>query len=127
MSFVKVPSERLFSTAGATISKLRSSLDSKTADHLLFINKNMRQHTEFIEMSQHTTTEEDVTYIAPVPLGQSDWGASTSTQGPSRTLLPIPEMDDELTQLSQSSSQPLSQDSQPGPALPTLGNFLKTD
>ena len=88
----------------------------------------MRHHTEFIEMSQDTTTEdEDVSYLAPVPLGQSDWGASTSTQGPSRTLLPIPDMDDELTQLSQSSSQPSSQDSQltqPDPALPTLGKFV---
>ena len=53
-------------------------------------------------MSRHTTTEDDdVTYIAPVPLGQSDWGASTINQGPSRTLLPFPEMlDDELTQRS---------------------------
>jgi hypothetical protein len=72
-----------------------SSLDTGQQD-------SMRQHTGFIEMSRHTTTEDDdVTYIAPVPLGQSDWGASTINQGPSRTLLPFPEMlDDELTQRS---------------------------
>jgi len=83
-------------------------------------------------MSQDTTTEdEDVSYLAPVPLGQSDWGGITSTQAPSRTPLPIPDMDDEMTQLSQSSSQSQpssqSQDSQltqPDPALPTLGNFV---
>ena len=81
-------------------------------------------------MSRHTTTEdEDVTYLAPVPLGQSDWGGITSTQAPSRTPLPIPDMDDEMTQLSQSSSQLLSQSqdsqlTQPDPALPTLGNFV---
>ena len=45
-------------------------------------------------MSQDTTTEdEDVSYLAPVPLGQSDWGGITSTQAPSRTPLPIPDMD----------------------------------
>ena len=37
----EVPSERLFSTAGGTISKPRASLDGDTADQLLFINKNM--------------------------------------------------------------------------------------
>ena len=37
-----VPSERLFSAAGQTISKRRSALSSDTADKLLFLNKNMK-------------------------------------------------------------------------------------
>ena len=37
----EVPSERLFSKAGSTINKVRASLESDTADYLLFINKNM--------------------------------------------------------------------------------------
>jgi len=47
-----VPSERLFSTAGQTISKLRARLSSTTADHLLFINSNMKHYSDFNEMSQ---------------------------------------------------------------------------
>jgi hypothetical protein len=37
-----VPSERTFSTAGLTINKRRSSLDAKTADMLIFLNKNYK-------------------------------------------------------------------------------------
>ena len=132
-----MPSERLFSTAGATISKLRSSLDSSTADQLLFINKNMRHHPEFVEMTKDTPTaaEVDELYIAPVPLEESDRTGPQSTRPP----LPIPEPDMDLSQgsststslfSSQSSRSSLSQSqssqpsaSQGGPTLPTLGVY----
>lgn len=123
-----MPSERLFSTAGATISKLRSSLDSATADHLLFINKNMRHHPEFVEMSKATATELDSDLcLAPVPVDQSDRTGPQST----RRMLPVPEStEDSLFSLSQASSSSHASSSQascsqggPGPALPTMGSF----
>jgi len=122
-----VPSERLFSTAGATISKLRSSLDSTTADHLLFIHKNMRHHPEFVEMSKATPTAADDLYITPVPVEQSDW-TQTGPQSSVRLLpVPVPDSADEmpLSQASSSSSlyssQPSSSQGAPmSPALPKL-------
>jgi len=124
-----VPSERLFSTAGATISKLRSSLDSTTADHLLFIHKNMRHHPEFVEMSKATPTAADEFYIAPVPVEQSDW-TQTGRQSSVR-LLPVSVLDsgDEmsLSETSMTSSSSLyssqpssSQGAAVSPALPKL-------
>ena len=38
-----VPSERTFSIAGMTMTKLRSSLDPDTLDEIIFINKNMKE------------------------------------------------------------------------------------
>lgn len=38
-----VPSERMFSSAGRLLTKLRSSLSSKHVDQILFLNKNMKQ------------------------------------------------------------------------------------
>ena len=61
----QVPSERLVSTAGATISKRRCSLDPGTADQLLFINKNMRDNPEFVAMSVGEV-EESQEYMALV-------------------------------------------------------------
>jgi len=98
-----VPSERLFSTAGATISKLRSSLDSTTADHLLFIHKNMRHHPEFVEMSKATPTAADEFYLAPVPVEQSDW-TQTGRQSSVRLLpVPVPDSGDDEMSLSETS------------------------
>ena len=37
-----VPSERAFSAAGLTLTKQRATLDSKTADAIIFLNKNLR-------------------------------------------------------------------------------------
>ena len=37
-----VPSERTFSVAGQTVSKLRASLDSDSVDQIIFLNKNMK-------------------------------------------------------------------------------------
>ena len=37
-----VPSERVFSTAGGTVTKLRSSLESSAIDHLIFLHKYMK-------------------------------------------------------------------------------------
>ena len=37
-----MPSERAFSAAGLTLTKQRATLDSKTADAIIFLNKNLR-------------------------------------------------------------------------------------
>lgn len=64
----QVPSERLFSLAGATITKLRCSLDSTTADQLLFINKNMRDSPEFQAMSKGGEVMESDEYMSALSL-----------------------------------------------------------
>ena len=38
-----VPSERTFSVAGQTVSKLRASLDSESVDQIIFLNKNLKE------------------------------------------------------------------------------------
>ena len=131
-----MPSERLFSTAGATITKLRSSLDSTTADHLLFINKNMRHHPEFQEMVKETATADfelpQEFCLAPVSVEQSDW---TGPQSTTRRLMQIPESDEAFSfsqastssQGSSSQSQPSCSQGAPGPALPTMASFFNLD
>ena len=111
--------------AGATISKLRCSLDSSTADMLIFINKNMRDHPEFCELNKVVGQEEEDDSYMNFMYGDSKVQDTTtsSTEYPSLFRAPaVPEpvgIDSDMPRPSTSSQ------SVAGPALPSL--FLKAE
>lgn len=110
----------MFSLAGATISKLRCSLDSDTADMLIFINKNLRDHPEFAQMNRQVgelvDDDADVSYMSA--------GAS-STDYPSMfncPAVPEPVGMDEIPM--PSVPMPSTSQGQPLPALPALPSMF---
>ena len=52
-----VPSERVFSIAGSTVSKLRASLDSDTVDMLVFLNKRFKSVPPSVEANGSVTVK----------------------------------------------------------------------
>lgn len=84
-------------------------------DRLLFLNKNMKDHPEFKEMSKVLTSqaEEEQHMIAPVPVELSDWGVSSA--GTSELSL-----SQASTSTNTSNSQSLTHGSDGTPAMPEL-------
>ena len=64
-----VPSERTFSVAGMTLTKLRSNLDPDTLDEIIFINKNMKEQL-MLQMSHHLVQDASVTPATETVLSQ---------------------------------------------------------
>ena len=64
-----VPSERTFSVAGMTPTKLRSNLDPDTLDEIIFINKNMKEQL-MLQMSHHLVQDAPVTPATETVLSQ---------------------------------------------------------
>ena len=63
-----IPSERCFSTAGLTITKLRSNLEPDTVDLIIFLNRNIKSRKHTIEEKN----ENQVSCEANQRSGQSD-------------------------------------------------------
>ena len=53
-----VPAERAFSTAGLTITKHRASLNSETADQIIFLNKNLKPKTALLRSKTSAKAQE---------------------------------------------------------------------
>ena len=64
-----VPSERTFSVAGMTLTKLRSNLDPDTLYEIIFINKNMKEQL-MLQMSHHLVQDASVTPATETVLSQ---------------------------------------------------------
>ena len=69
-----VPSERTFSVAGQTVSKLRASLDSGTVDQIIFVNKNLKvsikeelQQIKDSVMSAKGSSTDNENLVEPAP------------------------------------------------------------
>ena len=76
----------------------------------MFINKNMKDHPEFQDMSKALAEEEEEHMIAPVPVEQSDWGV------PSTSGLSLSQASTSTNSESQPQGTPAAM-----PELPTLG------
>ena len=99
----EVASERIFSTAGNTVTKKRASLDPDTVDQIVFLNKNT---------------------VVPEPVYSMSVTASTASTAPSSTstgLVPVPVQPEN----SQNTARPMNVKKEfttdgPNPPLPTM-------
>lgn len=116
----------MFSLAGATISKLRCSLDSGTADMLLFVNKNMRHHPEFMKINQVAEVQESAEYLSALTQ-ELDKGLQSSTRTFPSTFRPvtIPEPEEDLASIYEVLNRPSTSTGQP--ALPTVPGLVKSE
>ena len=88
-----VPSERVFSTAGGTVSKSRAALDSESVDKLIFLNKRLKS-TSAEEKTQSVAVK---TEPADVKTGPADVSVKREPVDQAVPLLPrLPSLPDIL-------------------------------
>ena len=88
-----VPSERVFSTAGGTVTKLRATLDSESIDKLIFVNKRLK----FLANQKTGSAKTSVAKVAikaepksPIKIEQRD----EANQSNNKVLPPLPQLPD---------------------------------
>lgn len=88
-----VPSERVFSTAGGTVTKLRAALDSKSVDKLIFVNKRLK----FLANQKTESANTSVAQVAikaepksPIKIERRD----EANQSNNKVLPPLPQLPD---------------------------------